>query len=68
MRRFSFVEKAEYWALIWGTVVMVLTGVAMWFEKALIPYIGKGVLEVDGERTPAGPVPNTSGLRSMYSR
>jgi cytochrome b subunit of formate dehydrogenase len=46
MRRFSFVEKAEYWALIWGTVVMVLTGTAMWFEKALIPYIGKGVLEV----------------------
>ena len=46
MRRFSFVEKAEYWALIWGTVVMVLTGAAMWFEKAIILYIGKGVLEV----------------------
>ncbi len=46
MRRFSFVEKAEYWALIWGTVVMVLTGTAMWFEKALIHLIGKGVLEV----------------------
>jgi len=46
MRRFSFVEKAEYWALIWGTVVMVLTGIVMWFEKALIPYIGKGLLEI----------------------
>ncbi len=46
MRRFSFVEKAEYWALIWGTVVMALTGLAMWFEKAIIPYIGRGVLEV----------------------
>ncbi|MEZ4651589.1 MAG: hypothetical protein R3E97_22875 [Candidatus Eisenbacteria bacterium] len=24
--RFSFVEKAEYWALVWGTVVMAATG------------------------------------------
>ncbi|MBU2500728.1 cytochrome b/b6 domain-containing protein, partial [bacterium] len=46
MRRFSFVEKAEYWALIWGTVVMVLTGTAMWFEKWLVTIIGKGVMEV----------------------
>jgi len=46
MRRFSFVEKAEYWALIWGTVVMVLTGLAMWFEKPLTAFIGKGLMEV----------------------
>jgi cytochrome b subunit of formate dehydrogenase len=29
--RFSYVEKAEYWALVWGTVVMTLTGLALWF-------------------------------------
>lgn len=29
---FSYVEKAEYWALIWGTVVMNVTGVLLWFE------------------------------------
>lgn len=46
MRRFSFVEKAEYWALIWGTIVMVLTGTAMWFEKWLVAAIGKGVMQV----------------------
>jgi len=46
MRRFSFVEKAEYWALIWGTVVMAITGLGMWFEKALVGVVGKGVLEV----------------------
>ncbi len=28
--RFGFEEKAEYWALIWGTVVMALTGFFMW--------------------------------------
>jgi len=46
MRRFSFVEKAEYWALIWGTVVMVLTGLCLWFEKMLVAQVGKGLLEV----------------------
>jgi cytochrome b subunit of formate dehydrogenase len=28
--RFSFAEKAEYWALVWGTVIMGLTGFIMW--------------------------------------
>ncbi len=46
MRRFSFVEKAEYWALIWGTIVMVLTGLSLWFEKLLVAQVGKGFLEV----------------------
>ena len=30
--RFSYIEKAEYWALIWGTTVMVLTGLLLWFN------------------------------------
>jgi len=29
--RFSYIEKAEYWALVWGTIVMTVTGVALWF-------------------------------------
>jgi cytochrome b subunit of formate dehydrogenase len=28
--RFGFEEKAEYWALIWGTVIMAITGFFMW--------------------------------------
>jgi len=33
---FSVAEKIEYWALIWGTVVMVITGLILWFpEKAV---------------------------------
>lgn len=46
MRRFSFVEKAEYWALIWGTVVMATTGLAMWFEPYVVNALGKNVLQV----------------------
>jgi cytochrome b subunit of formate dehydrogenase len=28
--RFTFEEKAEYWALVWGTAVMAITGLMMW--------------------------------------
>ena len=28
--RFSYAEKAEYWALVWGTVIMAFTGVMLW--------------------------------------
>ena len=36
--RFSYVEKAEYWALIWGTIVMSVPGLVMWFYYTL--FIG----------------------------
>jgi cytochrome b subunit of formate dehydrogenase len=29
--RFSFEEKVEYWALLWGTAIMGITGVFQWF-------------------------------------
>jgi cytochrome b subunit of formate dehydrogenase len=29
--RFSYIEKAEYWAMVWGTVVMTVTGLGLWF-------------------------------------
>ncbi len=28
--RFSYAEKAEYWALVWGIVLMAATGIMMW--------------------------------------
>lgn len=30
MGRFTFGEKVEYWAVIWGTVIMILTGFVLW--------------------------------------
>lgn len=39
--RFSYVEKAEYWALIWGTIVMSATGVIMWFNNYFMGLITK---------------------------
>jgi cytochrome b subunit of formate dehydrogenase len=29
-KRFTYAEKAEYWALVWGVVVMAATGTALW--------------------------------------
>ena len=30
MGRYTFEEKAEYWAFVWGTIVMGMTGFMMW--------------------------------------
>ncbi len=40
MGRYTFEEKAEYWALIWGVAIMGLTGFMMWnpiFTAKLLP-------------------------------
>ena len=34
--RFAYIEKAEYWALIWGVVVMGGTGIILWFNNYFI--------------------------------
>ena len=39
--RFSYVEKSEYWALVWGTVLMAVTGVVMWFDNTFIGLLTK---------------------------
>jgi len=31
--RFSYVEKSEYWALVWGTLIMGATGAILWFDN-----------------------------------
>jgi cytochrome b subunit of formate dehydrogenase/mono/diheme cytochrome c family protein len=30
MKRYNFVEKAEYWAMVWGFIVMGVTGFMLW--------------------------------------
>jgi cytochrome b subunit of formate dehydrogenase len=44
--RFSYVEKVEYFALIWGNVVMILTGILLWFDNFFIGLLPKGFLDV----------------------
>jgi len=45
-KRFSYIEKAEYWALIWGTLVMIITGILLWFDNFFIHFLPKGMLDV----------------------
>jgi cytochrome b subunit of formate dehydrogenase len=39
--RFSYIEKSEYWALVWGTVIMGVTGVILWFENTFLGLLTK---------------------------
>jgi cytochrome b subunit of formate dehydrogenase len=39
--RFSYIEKSEYWALVWGTAVMAGTGAIMWFDNTFIGIFTK---------------------------
>lgn len=39
--RFSYVEKSEYFALIWGSLVMVATGFVLWFEDGALTWLPK---------------------------
>ena len=34
--RYSYIEKAEFWALIWGNIVMMLTGLVLWFPTVAL--------------------------------
>jgi len=44
--RFSYVEKAEYLALVWGTIVMVVTGFLLWFQDEALKHIPMWGLDV----------------------
>ncbi len=33
--RFNYAEKAEYWALVWGSVLMAITGIMMWAKVSV---------------------------------
>jgi cytochrome b subunit of formate dehydrogenase len=35
-RRWNYAEKAEYWALVWGSVVMAITGAMLVFTDAVL--------------------------------
>ena len=44
--KFSFGEKFEYWALVWGMIIMSVTGSMLWFDDFFVRFLPKGVLDV----------------------
>lgn len=44
--RFGYVEKAEYWALVWGAALMIVTGFFLWADNLAVWLFPKGFLDV----------------------
>jgi cytochrome b subunit of formate dehydrogenase len=44
--RFSYAEKIEYWAMIWGTIVMAVTGLMLWFTVLVTQFLPRWWVEV----------------------
>jgi cytochrome b subunit of formate dehydrogenase len=42
----SYIEKAEYWAVIWGAVIMTATGVMLWANSLVMRLLPKLWLDV----------------------
>jgi cytochrome b subunit of formate dehydrogenase len=42
----SYVEKAEYWAVVWGAIVMVGTGLMLWANNLAMKFLPKLWLDV----------------------
>ena len=43
--KFSYAEKFEYWAFLWGTVVMALSGFLLWFNNFTLRNFPKWVAD-----------------------
>jgi formate dehydrogenase subunit gamma len=47
--RFSYLEKFDYWAVYWGMVVMILSGLILWFHNYAMSILPKAVLDIARE-------------------
>jgi len=44
--RFGYAEKAEYWAVVWGTIIMGLTGLMIWFKIAVFGFLPRWWIDI----------------------
>jgi cytochrome b subunit of formate dehydrogenase len=44
--RFGYIEKIEYWAVVWGTIIMGLTGFIIWFKVGVTQFLPRWIVEV----------------------
>jgi len=44
--RFSYAEKVEYWAMMWGTLVMAVTGLMLWFTVTVTIFLPRWWVDV----------------------
>jgi len=43
---YDYTQKVEYWALIWGTAVMAITGIILWFPTMFGEYTPQWIIKV----------------------
>jgi len=41
--KFNYAEKVEYWAFMWGTVVMTVSGLLLWFNNFTLRHFPKWI-------------------------
>ncbi|HEU4711762.1 MAG TPA: cytochrome c3 family protein [Pyrinomonadaceae bacterium] len=46
MARFGYAEKAEYWAVVWGTIIMGLTGLMIWFKLGIFGFLPRWTIDI----------------------
>lgn len=44
--RFSYTEKFDYWAVYWGMVIMIGSGLLMWFEEISLRFVPKFIIDI----------------------
>jgi formate dehydrogenase gamma subunit len=44
--RFGYAEKMEYWAVVWGTIIMGVTGLLVWFKMDVTHWLPRWAVDV----------------------
>jgi formate dehydrogenase gamma subunit len=44
--RFGYAEKMEYWAVVWGTILMGVTGLMIWFKMDVTQFLPRWIVDV----------------------
>ncbi len=42
----SYVEKVEYWAVVWGTAVMIASGALLWANDFVLAWLPKSLIDL----------------------
>jgi len=44
--RFGYAEKMEYWAVVWGTIIMGVTGLMIWLKMDVTRFLPRWAVDV----------------------
>jgi formate dehydrogenase subunit gamma len=47
--RFSYIEKFDYWAVYWGMIIMIGSGLMLWFESIVMAVLPKFMIDIAKE-------------------